>query len=108
MGLEEFRRLRRFPRKMALYSSTNFCISKPRAIISNSIRFDLGFWEASKPFYNKLKYREKVFEEFQRLSRFPWKTILYLSTIFCILNPRAIISNIIRFDSRFWQSWKPL
>ena len=107
MGLEEFQRLPRFPRKMFLYSSTNFCILKPWAIISNLLRFDLGFWDASKPFYRNLKYREKVFEEFQRLRPFRRKMVLYLSTNFCILNPWGIISNIIRFDLCFWQTSKP-
>ena len=101
-----FQCLPRFPRKMVLYSSTNFCILKPWAIISNLIRFDLGFWQASKPFYRKLKYREKVLEEFQRLSRFPRKMVLYSSTKFGILKPWTIISNLIRFDLGFWQASK--
>ena len=99
---EEFQRLPCVPRKMVLYSSTNFRILKPWAIISNLIRFDLGFWQASKPFYRKLKYREKVLEEFQRLPRFPRKMVLYSSTNFHILKPWAIISNLIRFDLGFW------
>ena len=105
--LEEFQRLPRFPRKMVLYSSTNFCILKPWAIISNLIRFDLGFWQASKPFYRKLKYREKVLEEFQRLPRFPRKIILYSSTNFSILKPWPIISNLIRLGLGFWEASKP-
>ena len=105
--LEEFQRLPRFPRKMVLYSSTKFGILKPWAIISNLIRFDLGFWQASKPFYRKFKYREKVLEEFQRLPRFPGKMVLYSSTNFRILKPLTIISNLIRFDLGFWQSSKP-
>ena len=104
--LEEFQRFPRFPRKMILYSSTNFRILKPWAIISNLIRFDLGFWQASKPFYRKLKYREKVLEEFQRLPRFPRKMVLYSSTNFRILKPWVIISNLIRFDWGFWQTSK--
>ena len=105
--LEEFQRLSRFPRKMILYSSTNFRILKPWAIISNLIRFDLGFWQASKPFYRKLKYREKVLEDFQRLPGFPRKILLYSSTSFCILKPWAIIFNLIRFVVGFWQASKP-
>ena len=105
--LEECQRLPWFPRKMVLYSSTNFCILKPWAIISNLIRFDLGFWQASKPFYRKLKYREKVLEEFQRLPRFPRKMVLYSSTKFGILKPWTIISNLITFDLGFWQASKP-
>ena len=106
-ALEEFQRLSRCPRKMVLYSSTNFRILKPWAIISNVIRFNLGFWQTSKPFYRKLKYREKVLKEFQRLPRFPTKMFLYSSTNFRILKPWAIISNLIRFDLGFWQSSKP-
>ena len=106
--LEEFQRWPRFPRKMVLYSSTNFRILKPWAIISNLIRFDLGFWQASKPFYRKFKYREKVLEEFQRLPRFPRKMVLYSSTKFGILKPWTIISNLIRFDLGFWQASKPI
>ena len=106
-NLEEFQRLPRFPRKMVLYSSTKFCILKPWTIISNLLRFDLGFWQASKPFYRKLKYREKVLEEFQRLPRFPRKMVLYSSTKFGILKPLTIISNHIRFDLGFWQASKP-
>ena len=105
--LEVFQRLTRFPRKMVLYSSTKFGILKPWTIISNLIRFDLGFWQVSKPFYRKLKYREKVLEEFQRLSRFPRKMVLYSSTKFGILKPWTIISNLIRFNLGFWQASKP-
>ena len=105
--LEEFQRLPRFPRKMVLYSSTKFDILKPWTIISNFIRFDLGFWQASKQIYRKLKYREKVLEEFQRLPRFPRKMVLYSSTNFCILKPWAIISNLIRFDWVLWEISKP-
>ena len=97
----------RFPRKMVLYSSTKFSILKPWAIISNLIRFDLDFWYASKLFYSKLKYREKVLEDFQRLPRFPRKILLYSSTSFCILRPWAIISNLIRFVVGLWQASKP-
>ena len=105
--LEDFQRLPRFPRKILLYSSTGFCILKPWAIISNVIRFDINFWQASNPFYRKLKYREKVLEDFQRLPRFPRKILLYSSTSFCILKPWAIISNVIRFDVNFWQASNP-
>ena len=105
--MEEFQRLPRFPRKTVFYSSTNFCILKDWAIISNLKRFHLGFWQASKSFYRKLKYRKKVLEEFQRLPRFPRKMVLYSSTNFHILKPWAIISNLIRFDWGFWQASKP-
>ena len=105
--MEEFQRLPRFTRKMILYSSTNFHILKPWLIISNLIRFDLDLWQASKPFYRKRKYREKVLEEFESLPRFRGKLILYSSTSFCILKPWAIISNLISFDVGFWQASKP-
>ena len=105
--LEKFQRLPRFPRKMVLYSSTNFHIWKPWAIISSVIRFHLGFRQASKPFYRKLKYKEKVVEEFQRLRRFPRKMALYSSPNFRILKPWAITSNLLGFDLCFWQASKP-
>ena len=105
--LEKFQRLPRFPRKMVLYSSTNFHIWKPWAIISSVIRFHLGFRQASKPFYRKLKYKEKVVEEFQRLRRFPRKMVLYSSPNFRILKPWAITSNLLGFDLGYWEAWKP-
>ena len=106
--LEEFQRLSRFPRKMVLYSSTKFDILKPLTIISNLIRFDLGFWQVSKPIYRTLTYKEKLLEEFQRSSRFPRKMVLHSSTKFGILKPLTIISNLIRFDLGFWQASKPI
>ena len=105
--LEEFQHLPRFPRKMVLYLSTNFCILKTEPIISNLIRFDLGFSPASKPCYRKLKYSEKVLEVFQCLPRFSRKMVLYSSSNFPILRPWAIISNLIRFNLGFWQASKP-
>ena len=77
------------------------------AIISKLIIFDLGFWQASKPFYRKLKYKEKVLEEFQRLPRSPRKIVLYWSTNFRILKPWVIISKLIIFDLGFSQPSKP-
>ena len=105
--LEEFQRFLWFCRKMVLYSSTNFCILKPWAIISNLIRFQLGFWWTSKPFYRKLKYKETVLEELQRLPRFSRKMVFYSSTNFGILKPWAMISNLIGFNLGFWQASKP-
>ena len=105
--LEEFQHLPRFPKKMVLYSSTNFRILNPWGIISNLIRFDLGFWQDSKQLYRKLKNMVKALKKFQRFRRFPRKTVFYSSTKFCILNPWAIISNLIRFDLGFWQASKP-
>ena len=87
---------------MVLYSSTNFGILNPWAIISNFIRFDLGFWQAGRPFYRKLKYREKALEEFRRLPRFPRKIVLYSPNNFRILKPWAVISSLISFDLGFW------
>ena len=104
--LEEFQRLPRFPRKMVFYSSTNFHILRLWAIVSNLTRFHLGFWQASKTFYRKLKYPEKAFEEFQRFVCFPRIMVLYSSTNFCILEHWAIICNFIRFGLGFWQGSK--
>ena len=98
----------RFPRKIVLYSSTKFCILKPWTIISNLIRFDLGFWQASKQIYRKLKYKENVLEEFQRLPRFPRKMVLYSSTKFGISKPWIIIPKLLRFDLGFCQTLKPI
>ena len=105
--MKEFERLPRFPRKMVLSSSTNFRILKSWAIVSNLIRFDLGFCQASKPFYRKLKYREKVLEQFQRLPRFPRKMVFSSSTNFRNLKPWTIISNLSRFNLGFWQASRP-
>ena len=105
--LEEFQRLPRFTRKIVFYSSTNFCILNPWALFSNLIRFDLGFWQASKGFYRKLKYNEKVLEEFQRFPPFLRKIAWYSTTNFRIFKPWAIVSNLIRFNLGFWQAWKP-
>ena len=104
--LEEFQRLPRFRRKIVLYSSTNFDILKPWTIISTLIKFDLGFWQASLSFDRKLKDKEKVLEDCQRLPGFPVKIVLHSSTNFRILKTLAIISNLIRFDSSFWQASK--
>ena len=105
--LEEFQRLPRFPRKMDLYSWTNFCILKPSEIISNLIRFDLGFWQDSKPIYRKLEYTERALEELQRLPHFPRKMVLHLSTNFRFFKHWAIISRLRRFDLGFWSASKP-
>ena len=93
---------------MVLYSPTKFGILKHLTIISNQIRFDLGFFQASKQIYRKLEYREKVLEEFQRLPRFPRKMVLDSSTKFGILKHLTIISNLIRFDLGFCQVSKQI
>ena len=106
--LEEFQRLPRFSRKMVLYSSTKLWILKSWNIISNLIRFDLGFWQASKEIYRKLEHSKKDLKEFQRLPRFSRKMVLYSSTKFGILKPLTIISNLIRFDLGFCQALKQI
>ena len=63
--------------------------------------------QTSNQIYRQLKYREKVFEQFQRLSRFPRKIILYSSTKFCILKPSTNIPQLIRFNLGFSQTSKP-
>ena len=93
---------------MVLYSSTKFGILKLWTIFSKLIRFHLGFWQITKQIYRKLKYREKVLEEFQRLSRFSRKMVLYSSTKFGIIKPWTIISKLRRFDSGFWQTSKQI
>ena len=42
---------------------------------------------SKKKIYNKLNNSEKVFEEFQRLTPFPRKMVLYSLTKFRILKP---------------------
>ena len=105
--MEEFKLLPCFRTKIVLNLSTNFLILTPWASISNLIRSDLGFWQASKPFYRKLKYKEQDLEEVQRFRRFRRKMVLHFSTNFPILRPWAIIFNLIRFDLDFWQASKP-
>ena len=105
--MEEFQRFPHVAREIFLYSWTNFRILKPSAFISNLLRLDLGFWWPSKQIYRKLKYRDKVLEDFQRLCRFPRETVLYLSTKFGILKPSTIISNLMRFDLGCSQASKP-
>ena len=85
----EFEALPRFFKKMVLYSSVKFDILKPGTNIQSLRWFDLGFWQTSKHVCRKLQYREKLFEEFQGLSRFLRKMVLYSSTKFdvaCFLN----------------------
>ena len=98
----------RFRRKMVLYSSTKFPISQPWTNIPQFIRFDLGFWQTSKQIYKKHRYRENVFEEFQRFLRFPRKMVLYRSTKFGILKPWTNIPKLIRFDLGFWRTSKQI
>ena len=106
--LNEFQRLPGFSRKLVLYSYTKLGILKPWTLITNLKRFDLGFWQASKQIYRKLKHTEKDLEEFQGLPRFASKMVLYLSSNFRILKPLAIVSRIIRFDLDLCQASKPI
>ena len=106
--MEEFQRIPRFTRKIALYSSTKFGILKPWTIISKLIKIDLGFWETSKQIHRRLKYKQKVLEEFQRLPYFPRKMVLYSSTKFGILKLWTIIFKLIRFNLGFWETSKQI
>ena len=99
--MEEYQGLPRVSRKMVLYSSTKFRILNPLTIVSNLIRFDLGFCQPSKQIDRKLEYSEKVLEEFQRLLRFPRKMVLYSSTKLGILKTLTIVSNLLKFDLGF-------
>ena len=65
-------------------------------------RFDLGFWQTSKQFYRKLQYREKCLGEFQYLSHFSTKIVLYLFNKFCIFGPCTYIQFLPRFDIGLW------
>ena len=70
------------------------------------IKINLEPPQTSKKIYSKLNNSEKVFEEFQRLTPFPRKMVLYSLTKFRILKPWTIISKLIRFDLSFWQTSK--
>ena len=106
--LEKLQRLPGFSRKIILCSSTKFGILKPWTSISKLIRFNLGFWQTSKQIYKKLKYREKVLEEFQRLPHFPKKMVSGSSTKFWISKPSTITSKLIKIDLDFWQTLKQI
>ena len=87
---------------MVLYSSTNFCALKPWAIISNLIRFDLGFWQARNSYIGR-----GFWKSFNDPVAFPQKWFFYWSTNLRILKPCAIISYLIRFHLGFWQASIP-
>ena len=94
---------------MVLYSSTKFGILKPWTNIQSLRRFDFDLWQTSKQVYRKLKYSEKVFEEFQGLLRFPRKnSFVYSSTEFGILKPWTNIQSLRRFDLGFWKTSKQI
>ena len=103
---QELQRFSHFPKKMILYLSDKFGILKPWTIFPKLKRFDILFWPTSKQIYRKLKHMEKIFEEFQRLSCFPRKMILYWSTKFGILKPWTIIPKLISFNLDSWQTSK--
>ena len=106
--LKEFQRLRRFPRKTVLYSSTKCGIWKPLTIISNHITFHLGFSQVSKQTFRKLEYKEKILGEFQSLPRFTRKMVLYSSSKFGLLKHLTLISNHIPFNLGFFQASKQI
>ena len=95
-----------FPGKMVLYLSTKFGIIKHWTNISWPRWFDLAFWQTSKQVYRKLQYRQKIFREFQGLSHFPRKMILYSLTKFVIRKTWTNIQWLRVFDLGFWQTSK--
>ena len=96
----EFQGLPRFPRKMVCYFLTKLDIIKLWTNIQSLKRLNLGFWQASKQTYRKLKYREKVSGEVQGLPCFPREMVLYRSTKFGIINLWTNIGWLRRFDWR--------
>ena len=53
-----------FPRKMVLYSSSQFCIFEPSTNIQSLRKFDLRFWQILDQVHRKLQHKEKIFEKF--------------------------------------------
>ena len=97
-----------FTRKIVLYSLTKFDILKPWNNIQSLRRFDWGFWQTSKQIHRKLQYKQKVFEEFQGMSRFSRKIFMYSSTKFGILKSWANIQSLRTFDLGFWETSKQI
>ena len=93
---------------MILYSSNEIGILKSWTNIQSLIILYLSFWQTSEQFYTKLKYREKVFEEFQALPHFSRKLILYLTTKFSMLKLWTNSQSLRRFDSVFRQTSKQI
>ena len=58
------------------------------------ITINLDALQISKQIYRKHKYRENVFEEFQRLPCFPRKMVLYSSTKFGLLKQYFVTHKI--------------
>ena len=105
---EEFQGSSHFPRKIVLYSLTKFRIEKRWTNVLWLRRFNLSFWQTSTQIYRKLQYQQKVFQEFDGLSGFPRKIVLYSPTKFGILKPWANIKSLRRFDLGFWQISKQI
>ena len=102
----EFQGQPRFTRKIDLHSFTKFRISKSWTNIPWLRRFDLGFWQTSKQFYRKLRYRENFFGNFQELPRFSKKMVLYSFTKFGIRKRWTNIPWLGRFDLGFLRTSK--
>ena len=66
------------------------------------------FSQIPKQVYKLLQYEQKYFAEFQSLSRFPRKMVLYWSTKVGIIKPWTNIQSIRRFDLGFWQTSKQI
>ena len=96
------------PRKMFLYSSTEFGILKTWTNYPWARSFNIGFWKTSKQIHRKLQYKKKVFGEFQYLPRCPRKMVLYSWTKFGILKPWTNIPRPGRFDLGIWQTLKQI
>ena len=68
------------------------------------LRFDLGFWRTSKPFYWKLQYMEKLLGKIQYLLCFTRKMVSYSLTKGGIRVLGTKIQWLRRFDLGFWQT----
>ena len=97
-----------FTRKIVLYSFTKFGILKHWTNIQSLRRFCWGFWQTSKQIYRRLQYKQKVFEEFQGMSPFSRKIVMYSSTKFGILKSWTNIQLLRTFDLVFWETWKQI
>ena len=96
------------PRKMVLYWSTKLGILKLRTNLESFRRIDLGYWQTSKQIYRKLQYKEKVSGEFEALSPFSRRIVLYSLTKFRILKPWTNIAWPKRFEFGFSQTSKQI
>ena len=66
------------------------------------------FSQIPKQVYKLLQYEQKYFAEFQSLSRFPRKMVLYWSTKVGIIKPWTNIQSLRTFDLGFWQTSKQI